>query len=492
MMDIGSALTDPQLFEPWFRGPSWDAWRAVLRAAFGEKMTKAETRTFRELAKRDPPASRVKELWAIAGMRCGKDSIASGIAAHAAASFRPGGRLRPGERVLVACLAVDRSQASIVLDYARAFFAQVPSLKALVRRETSDGFELENGVDIAIATNDYRSIRGRTILCVVCDEVAFWKSESTTAPDFETYRAVRRGMLTLPESMLIGITSPHRRAGLAYERWAKHFGRNSASVLVIQAASRQLNSLLPQSEIDEAMAEDAAAARADFYGEWRDDLASFVTRDLIEAVVEAGVGHRDYDPRRVYVAFIDASSGRGDSFTCAVAHREGDVAVLDFILEVPSPFDTTSAVAQVAAVLRQYRLGSVMGDNHAVGFVIAELLRHNIRFEPRPTGMDRSVLYLETLPLFSAGTQRVRLLDNKKLIAQYAGLERRTLPSGHERVDHPIRGHDDLSNACSGALWRTMKAQPWVFTSATVQQILNAGRGERAQALAMRARDRIL
>ena len=154
-------------------------------------------------------------------MRCGKDSIASGIAAHVAASFKPAGRLRPGERVLVACLAVDRAQAGIMLDYTRAFFAQVPSLKALVKREVSDGFELANGVDIAIATNDYRSIRGRTVLCVIADEVAFWKSESTTAPDFETYRAVRRGMLTLPESMLIGIAS--RTAGPG---WPTSAGRS--------------------------------------------------------------------------------------------------------------------------------------------------------------------------------------------------------------------------------------------------------------------------
>ena len=48
-MNIGAAFTNPQLFEPWFRGPSWDAWRAVLRAAFGEKMTKAETKIFQSL-----------------------------------------------------------------------------------------------------------------------------------------------------------------------------------------------------------------------------------------------------------------------------------------------------------------------------------------------------------------------------------------------------------------------------------------------------------
>ena len=38
--------------------------------------------------------------------------------------------------------------------------------------------------------------------------------------------------------MLIGITSPHSRPGLAYERGRRHFGRDSKSVLVIQAGLR--------------------------------------------------------------------------------------------------------------------------------------------------------------------------------------------------------------------------------------------------------------
>ena len=73
MMEIGTALTDPKVFEPWFSGPSWDGWKAVLRAAFAEKMTKAEADFFRTVASREPPGQRMRELWVIAGRRCGKD-----------------------------------------------------------------------------------------------------------------------------------------------------------------------------------------------------------------------------------------------------------------------------------------------------------------------------------------------------------------------------------------------------------------------------------
>lgn len=475
-MDIGAALTDPRVLQPFFAGASWDAWRAVLRGAFGERMTKAERKSFREVTDREPPGERAKEVWIIAGRRCGKDSTASGVVTHIAASFEPAGRLRPGERALVALLACDRAQAQTVLGYTRAFFENVPALAALVRRATGDGFELTNSVDIAIATNDFRAVRGRTILACVLDEVSFWSGETAASPDTEVYRALRPGMATLSELMLIGITTAYRRSGLAYERWQRHFGRDG-KVLVVRAPSTALNPLLPQSEIDDAMAEDAAAAAADYLSEWRDDLASYVSRDLVESAVDNGVTVRPPDVRHRYTSFIDASSGQANSFTAAVTHREGDIAILDNLIEVKAPFNTTDATAQIAAVLKAYGLRDTMGDNFAAGWVEREFARHAIAFKPRPTGMDRSALYLETLPLFSAG--RVRLLDNKQLVAQYAALERRVMPGGRDRVDHPNRSghHDDASNACSGALWRvTAEAPPMRITPDMLGQIAALGR----------------
>ena len=466
MMDIGTAFSSPAVFGNWFAGPSWDNWRAVLRAAFAEPITRRERAFFRSVAKREPPPQRVKELWVVAGRRAGKDSVASGLAAYAAASFEPAGRLRPGERAVVCCLAVDKAQAALVLNYTRAFFERVPSLAALVVRETADGFMLRNGVDVAILTSDHRSIRGRTILLAIFDELAYWRGEFSATPDKEVLRSVRGSMLTLPESMLIAISTAYRRDGLLYEQWARYFGKDSANTLVIQAESRALNPLLSQDEIDAALAEDPEAAKADYLSEWRDAVAGYLSRDLIDAAVDEGVTHRPFDPKYAgcYVSFIDASSGQSDSFTCAVAHAEDQIVVLDAVLEVPAPFNPEAACFQVAALLRGYHLNATMGDDHAKGWVQASLGRYGVRFESRPPEMTRSALYSETLPKFSS--YQVRLLDHRKLIAQYAALERRLLPTGHERIDHPNRSghHDDLANACAGALWRCSTERRIVFT----------------------------
>ena len=79
---ISEFVSDPALLGPWFSDPSWHNCVVVLKAAFAERMSLAERRTFRQLAERDPPKTRCRELWLGVGRRGGKDSIASCIAVY--------------------------------------------------------------------------------------------------------------------------------------------------------------------------------------------------------------------------------------------------------------------------------------------------------------------------------------------------------------------------------------------------------------------------
>jgi hypothetical protein len=163
-LNIIDTMNDPALFAPWFPGPSWNAWRTVLKAAFCIPLDDSELETFRALAGDRPvPERQVRELWVIAGRRAGKDSIASLVGAHAAAFFAHANRLRPGERPLVLNLATSRDQARICLNYTRSFFHRIPMLSQMVSRETADGFELHNQVDVVIGTNSHTAPRGRAI-----------------------------------------------------------------------------------------------------------------------------------------------------------------------------------------------------------------------------------------------------------------------------------------------------------------------------------------
>lgn len=444
---IDEALTDPALFQPWFPSETWDGWRAVLKAAYALPMTGDEVDFFRTVADRDPPKTRVRELWCIVGRRGGKDSIASVIGAHSGALFDQQHRLRPGERALVMCLAVDRDQAKVVLNYTRSFFTDVDLLKGMVQRATANGFELDNSVDIAVATNSFRSVRGRPVLCAIFDEVAFWRDERSASPDEETYKAIGPALASIPGSMIIGISSPYRKSGLLYRKYREHYGQDG-DVLVIKAPTRTLNPTIGQAVIDQALAEDPATARAEWMAEFRDDIAGFVDVNVIEACVDYGVTARPPRDGVRYRAGCDPSGGSRDSFTAAIAHNEGNIAVLDCLVEIKAPFNPTAATEQIAETLKAYGIRKATGDKYAAQWVVDAFRKVGIEYAH--SELDRSAIYLEALPLFTSG--RVRLLDNKRLANQFASLERRTSPGGKDRVDHGPGGHDDVCNSAALAL----------------------------------------
>ena len=471
-----AAIRDVALLGRGFGGASWDRWRAVLKAAYGERLGKNELERFRAVAARDPPVRPVKELWVIAGRRAGKDSIAAAIAATASlGDYRR--YLRPGERASVLCLAVDRDQARIVHRYIKALFADNDLLRPLVARETDSGIELNNDVEIIIATNSFRAVRGRTIVAVILDEVAFWRDADSANPDTEVFNALQPGLVTIPNSLLIGISTPYRRAGLLYDKYSAYYAQPSDDVLVVKGPSTAFNPTLPQSAIDEALARDPEAAAAEWLGEFRSDISDFLDRALIEAAVDQDVIARSPQPTKRYLAFADPSGGRGDSFTCGIAHLEGETGILDALYERRSPFDPTGVVAEIAGLLQNYRVGRVTGDRYAAGWVSEAFAKHGIAYEA--SERDRSAVYLDALPLFTAG--RARLLDHPRLIHQFINLERRAQRSGRDRVDHPPGSHDDLANAAAGALVlaaadpAAIWSRPWAITRGNPSPIRRNG-----------------
>ena len=55
---------------------------------------------------------------------------------------------------------------------------------------------------------------------------------------------------------------------------------------------------------------------------------------------------------------------------------------------------------------------------------------------------------------------RVRLLNNRRLVAQLIGLERRTSRAGRDSIDRAPSAHDDLANSAAGALVLALAKKP--------------------------------
>ena len=155
-------------------------------------------------------------------------------------------------------------------------------------RHESNG-RTRNRIAIEIHTASYRSTRGYTIIAALLDEISIWESDETSAePDVEVINAIRPGMATIPGAMLLCASSPHARRGALWEAHRKHFGQDGDPVLVWQAATRAMNPAVPQSFIDAHMAEDPARARAEYFAEFRTDVETFISREVVDAAVVPG------------------------------------------------------------------------------------------------------------------------------------------------------------------------------------------------------------
>jgi hypothetical protein len=469
-ISITEALENPLLFEPYFRGSSWLAARATMKAAMGEQLDAAELKIFTEVARRSPPSERVKELVAVIGRGGGKDSFASAIAAFLAVTFDPrAAKLRPGEKAYLLCLAVDKEQAELSYSMIAGLFDAIPTLRAMVKNKIgADTIELTNRAVVIVKTNSYRSVRGRGIIAVILDEVAFFRDETSRNPDVELHAAISPGLARVPGSMLVLISSAYRRAGLLFDRWKDYYGRDDPDVLVVRGSTLAFNPTFDRKTIDKAIQRDPARYGAEYNSEWRDDLSSFISRELLEAAVEIGVTVRPPRDGVVYTAACDSATGMGaDSFTACIAHKETYNGVIRIVIdahyEKRPPFNPSAAIVEIAALCQRYKCTTITGDKFAVGFVVEGFRREKIEYRYSPH--DRSEAYLGFLPLASAG--QLLLLDDQRAIAQFAGLVRRTHPSGKDKVDHEDRtnAHDDLSNAIAvAAVLASVEEQVIPFT----------------------------
>jgi hypothetical protein len=456
-LSIDEALADPQLLGAALgSSETWGAWLAVLKATFGRKLTRSEQRAFAQVAGgRRSPRDPVRELWAIVGRRGGKSRVAAGLAAFLGSFPDYRDRLAPGETGYVLVLAASKAQANVVFSYALGFLERSPVLAQLIESTTGDEIRLAGEIVISTHPNNFRTVRGRTLLACIFDEVAFWRDESTATPDIETYRAILPALATTG-GPLIGISSPYRQVGLLHAKHRDHFGKDSPDVLVVRGGTEQFNPTIDRGVIARARADDPVAAAAEWDGMFRADIAQFLDDATIDAAIDRD---RPLELPRVaeveYRAFADASAGRHDAFTLCIGHREDERFVADVIRGRRPPFDPPKVAAEYAALARDYGCDEITGDAYA-GEWVAGAFR-DARIEYRRAKLPKSALYLEALPHFMRGA--VALPDLPPLIRELRLLERRTHRSGKDSVDHGTGGTDDYANALAGAMWLAMRPQ---------------------------------
>jgi hypothetical protein len=188
---------------------------------------------------------------------------------------------------MVLVIAGTRDQAKVVFGFIRDFLNFAPALRREVVNVTKEEIKLRNGIVIAVHSNSFRTVRGRTLVAAIFDEVSFWRDENSATPDVEVYRAVLPSLATT-NGILIGISTPFRRLGLLFQKYRDHFAQNDNDVLVLKGSTQTFNPTLDDATIAAQRAADPSGAISEWDAEFRDDLATFLDDRLIEGAIEHG------------------------------------------------------------------------------------------------------------------------------------------------------------------------------------------------------------
>jgi len=467
-MNVIDTMRDEALFASHFKGDSWLPWIVFLSALFALPMDDEALATYRHHTGRtDIPAAAFKEAALICGRRGGKSRVLALIATFLAAFKDYAPYLAPGEVATVAVIASDRRQARTIFRYISGALHSVPMLERLIKDETAEAITLTNRVVIEIATASFRVTRGYTFAAVLADETAFWRADESANPDEEIIKAIRPGLSTIPGAMLLLASSPYAKRGILYKTFRRHYGVDGARVLVWRGSSQEMNPKLDPAIVQEAYDDDPSAASAEYGAEFRDDLASFVPREVIEGCTISGRFELPYVSGTRYSAFVDPSGGSNDSMTLAISHQEGDLMILDLVRETKAPFSPKAVVAEFCDTLRGYKIREVTGDRYAGEWPREQFREHGMQYNL--SEKVRSDLYRDLLPMLNSG--KVELLDHAKMATQFCNLERRTARSGKDSIDHAPGGHDDIANAVAGALLMQPRRRVPVFTREDIARI---------------------
>jgi hypothetical protein len=449
---IIEAIMTPRLFgglAPFKDLSTWKNWLIFFKVIDGLKLTAAEFRRFQKFTAREKrTAYRFREIFLICGRRAGK-SWAAAVVACALALFREWNLGVEKGHILI--IAKDRQQAGVVFGYIREIL-QIPAFRGMIRKELAESLELRNGVVISIHTCNFRALRGYKILALIADEVAFWLTEGSN-PAGEIFRAVRPSLGETPGSLLLALSSPYSKAGPLWNAYADYFGVDDPHTLIWKGTTREMNPCYSQAYIDGEMAKDQSSAMAEYYADFRDDINQYIDPEIIDECIVAGRHELPPNSNFRYFAFCDPAGGGGkDAFTLAIFHKEKEEIVQDVIRARWPRFNPSEVIGEYSGILKSYGIQKISGDRYAGNFPVEQFEKNGIRFEH--SELNKSDIYIEALSYLNTG--RVELLDHKKMILQFKGLERRTGRS-KDLIDHGPGAHDDLANSAAGGI--TLAAQ---------------------------------
>ena len=423
-------------------GPAWGAWRTVARMVDGTEFDASDVQTIRERTGSEPPSDRISQFWGVCGRRSGKTSM-SAVCAIAWACRQYPRVVDP----VVGIIARTREQAKVAAGYVADFAGRLGLIAGEV---TTTAIPIKGGVTVRVLPNT-ASVRGLTYVAAILDEAAYYDTAAGAAwSDADLLTAVTPGLATVRRSLLMVISTPGPRRGIIAEAKAKwDAGQRPPGTTVWHARTTAMNPTISEQTIADLVAANPKL-EAEFSASFFADSGAWLPAHVLTDEIVANLPERREPTGGELFAYFDLASGGGkDAAALAVAERLPDGrAALVTLIHKPPPFSPEAFIAECAAELKAFGIGTAVGDKYAAGLQSEAWASNGIVYEEF-TG-SKSDLYQEVLGPVLAG--RVDWINHPAMIAELRSLVESSRATGRPKVDHPGGGSDDAANAAVGAL----------------------------------------
>jgi len=404
------------------------------------------------------------------GRRSGKGRLAA-IVAVFEATVNAHAHLEavlPGEHVHVVVVAPSREQARLVRDYIGDFLHR-PQLASLVKRETTDEIELNNGILITTLPANAASVRGRAVAVAILDEAAWFTGVDGSPLDArELAEALIPATAQFPERRILVLSTPRAGWGWFADLCAEAESGSDPELRAWHATTSEMNPTISASVLERARLKNPDTFAREFEAEFPTGVGALEPA-LVRAAVRA---EPDVLPPKQFMRYVIATDPGfvHDAFALVIAHREGERVVVDAVRgwqgTRKTPVQLETALDTIAELARTYNGADVVTDQSTAAAIHQGLTRRGVIAVTRAWTADRAANALARVRQHLA-TDRLELPPHEILINELIGLELR--PSGRPQIGAAGRGHDDYAFALLAAVAElegsdiTLESIPWQY-----------------------------
>jgi hypothetical protein len=325
----------------------------------------------------DPSAlaagTRPLEMLLLAGIRAGKSLLAAALAVRASQTCDLSG-LGPGDQARVSVLSLRKDLADVVLSHICGNMLSKPRLRALLVGEpTADGVVVrhpsgrEVEIKVVAGARAGATLVARWSAGAIFDEAPRMIGADDGVVNLDDARAAVMGRL-LPGAQVFEIGSPWAPFGPIYNMVQEHWGKPSASLVVLRATSPSMNPVWwTPARVAELREKNYQVYRTDVLGEFAEPESTLYPLAELERATRAEPTERPPEAGAAYSAAMDPAT-RSNAWTFVIAQRTWEpsryvVALARQWKPRPgAPLSPAAVMADIAAVCRAYGVGEVRTD----------------------------------------------------------------------------------------------------------------------------------